>query len=184
MTMTTILNFNKLNERAVLPTKRQEDAGHDFFVQFPKEDKKFEVLYPGDSILMNTGIRSAFNDQFYLQITNKSSVGSKGLITTAGVIDSGYRGEIKIPFFNISTNVIVLIDGDKLSAEDEDIIMGDLRDCYGFDDIIIFRINEKSMAQGILYPIPRVNVVELENDVYESLESERADGGFGSTDNL
>lgn len=173
---------NKIREDARIPMGRLEDVGRDIYCFFQEEDTKMELLIPGDSIVLGTGLRTNFDSNYYLQIANKSSVGSKGLIVAGGVIDSGYTGEIKVPLFNISNKFILIIDDAKITVEELELIEEDFYDCYPNGEIFLLR--SKGLVQGILYPVPQVEWLEVSDEEYEDKTShcERGIGGFGSTD--
>ena len=48
-------------------------------------------------------------------IKDRSSIAVKGLFTHAGVIDSGYTGQIKVLFHNVSATSIKIENGDKIA---------------------------------------------------------------------
>jgi dUTP pyrophosphatase len=54
---TAYIKVKKLDERATLPTKREEDAGYDLYAIF-EEDPLF--FYPGDIYLASTGLSTQF----------------------------------------------------------------------------------------------------------------------------
>lgn len=93
-----------------------------------------------------------------LMIYSRSSAGFKHqtrLSNCVGVIDSDYRGELKVQLFED----VVLYDGEAISFPHADL--------------------SKAVAQGMIIP---VNQVQFE--VVDTLsETQRNTGGFGSTDN-
>lgn len=74
----------------------------------------------GKPFLLETGISAHFEGKdkkkkFGLLIRDRSSLASKGIFVTGGVIDAGYRGEIKI-ILNLSTGSYQdLYPGDKIA---------------------------------------------------------------------
>ena len=90
--MTDKLYFAKEYDDAILPTKNDEDAGYDIYAYGYEEIE----LLPQDIKMVNTGIRTAFNQDYAMLVRERGSSGSKGLGVRAGVIDSGFRGEIKL----------------------------------------------------------------------------------------
>ena len=84
------LFFAKVKPSAKIPKKRNEDAGYDIYACF---DESYLVIDPGETKLIPTGIASAFDESKYIQLEERGSTGSKGIKRSAGVIDSGYRGE-------------------------------------------------------------------------------------------
>jgi dUTP pyrophosphatase len=71
-----------------------DDAGFDLY---PTIEAK---LYPGERLLVPTGVSVAIPSGYYGRIAERSGYGSKGLGVGAGVIDSGYRGEILVALYN------------------------------------------------------------------------------------
>ena len=75
------LLFAKAREGAKIPTKRDEDAGRDLYACF---DEDYMVIKPLETKLIPTGIATAFSDQYYAQIQERGSTGSKGIKYGAG----------------------------------------------------------------------------------------------------
>jgi dUTP pyrophosphatase len=101
-----LLKVQKLDPRATVPT-----------CQHPGEDLAFDVyaledatLSPGIPAKVRTGIAACFEpddgsaDAYGLLVRDRSSLASKGIITAAGVIDAGYRGEILIVMHNVAAS--------------------------------------------------------------------------------
>lgn len=164
------LKVKRLTENAILPSKRDEDAGYDFYGVFEEEAI---FLFPGDIFLVPLGISTEFPKDWVLFITERSGSGSKGLSTRAGVIDSGYRGEIKTPINNTSNKLIIFSDlpFEKIKEKYNEKIGS-----FTQENVVIYP-QSKAIAQGLLLYCPHVIVEE----VYELGDSLRKDGGFGST---
>ena len=79
------------------PERSGKNAGFDFFV--PDTFKKTS-LHPRMSIVIPSGIKIRIPENYCLIGFNKSSIGSKGLIIGACVIDENYTGEIHINIIN------------------------------------------------------------------------------------
>ena len=90
----TTIKFAKLLDTATIPTGREEDLGVDFYYQ----DKSacIVTLPPHKVVKLSTGIIMAMDEGYGMILKERSSLGSKGIALRAGVIDSGYRGEIMI----------------------------------------------------------------------------------------
>jgi dUTP pyrophosphatase len=78
------------------------------------------VLAPGATIRVRTGIavearHPGTDEPLGLLVRDRSSVASRGIATTAGVIDSGYRGEVLILMTNIGTADQQINAGDKIA---------------------------------------------------------------------
>lgn len=89
------------NDYAQYPLKAHPgDLGYDLF---SCEDTS---ILPGETKLISTGIRIAFPARYGAKLFDRSSMASKNKIfVVAGVIDSGYRGEIKVAMYNSNTAV-------------------------------------------------------------------------------
>lgn len=162
MKMETI-NFAKVREDAVIPTKNTEDAGYDIYANFPSCDM---VIFPHETVMIPTGIASAFSDNYYFQIEERGSTGSIGMKKSAGVIDSGYRNEWFIPICNTNELPIVISkDAKKIETTDE---------------LIIYPYS-KAICQAVLLPVPKTIVEEITYEELQKIESERGKGALGSS---
>jgi dUTP pyrophosphatase len=109
------LNVKLLRPDAKAPTVAHpgEDLGYDIFaadtIQFA----------PWASALVPTGISIAIEEvdgrRMGALLRDKSSLASRRLIVTAGVIDAGYRGEIKVVMENLSDQPQAIQAGDKIA---------------------------------------------------------------------
>ena len=92
------INFKKLDQRAVAPVRAHEsDAGFDLVAT----DITTEVNECGQLILVyHTGLAIEIPEGYFGLLVPRSSVYKKSLMLTnhAGVIDSGYRGEVMAKF--------------------------------------------------------------------------------------
>ncbi len=105
------IKVKKLNENARLPEfAHKTDAGADLF---SVEEK---ILKPGERALISSGIALEIPEGFAGLIWDKSGIASKsGISTMAGVIDSGYRGEVKVLLVNLSDTEYQIEMGDKIA---------------------------------------------------------------------
>ncbi len=105
------LRIKKLNPKAFLPVKGSEQAaGYDLFsiedLKIPAHDKK----------LVSTGIAMQIPAGNYGRIAPRSGLACKNFIDVgAGVIDSDYRGEVKVLLFNFSDQEFQVNIGDRIS---------------------------------------------------------------------
>ena len=98
------------SERFALFRKHgDEDAGWDLPA---KEDV---VIPPHGVAVVPTGIYLEIPKGLYGQIFARSSLASRGIIVTGGVIDPGYRGEVKVPIVNCSDVPIAFQAGDRIA---------------------------------------------------------------------
>src|SRR5690606_17693261 len=116
----TFIHFARINEKAVIPSKRIEDSGYDIYSFFEEEEM---ILDPGDIKLIATGICSAFSPNLVLFVKERSSTGAIGLAVRMGVIDSGYRGEIKIALNNTSKCRIIISKKTSAISTDEKCVL-------------------------------------------------------------
>ncbi len=75
-------------------------------------------LRPGDRFAVPTGVRFAPQAPLWFRINSRSGLAAKnGIITLAGIIDSDYRGEIKIVLLNTnpSGEAYIIRPGDKIA---------------------------------------------------------------------
>jgi len=67
------------------------------------------TLWPGSRAVVNTGVSVAIPEGFYGQIAPRSGLAANyGVAVLGGVIDSGYRGEIRVILLNTETNTAAL----------------------------------------------------------------------------
>jgi dUTP pyrophosphatase len=113
-----MLKVLKLDQRAIVPTVANpgEDLGFDIYAL---EDTS---LPPNIPVKVRTGIAVHFEklgapqETFGLLVRDRSSMASKGIIASAGVIDAGYRGELLILLTSYATaNSIEIKAGDKIA---------------------------------------------------------------------
>jgi dUTP pyrophosphatase len=91
-----------------------EDLGYDVFALEAVE------LWARQSVRVKTGIaiearHPETGAALGLLVRDRSSMASKGVAVTGGVIDAGYRGEIQILLTNLTDEAIRLNAGDKIA---------------------------------------------------------------------
>lgn len=186
------LLFAKVNPNAIIPSKREEDAGYDVYACF---DEDYMIVPAHTTKLIPTGIASALSQNYYIQIEERGSTGSKGIKKSAGVIDSGYRNEWFIAISNVTNEDLIiskltkekLIDKyGKLDEEDDIYILENdekiflkYSDDYPCDTIIY--PYSKAIAQAIVHEVPKMNVQEITYQELLLIESERGTGSLGSS---
>lgn len=106
-----LIQIKKLNEDATIPTKANKtDAGYDLYsiedYEIPRECKKG----------IRTGISMAIPDGYVGLIWPRSGLAAKYAIDTlAGVIDSGYRGEVIVLLQNHGPANVKINKGDRVA---------------------------------------------------------------------
>lgn len=139
------LEVSRLDPGLPLPTyARDHDAGLDLM---SSEDVQ---LKPGERAAIATGLAVAIPEGhagFVHARSGRALSEGLALVNAPGLIDAGYRGEIKVIVVNLDpSEVIHIARGEKI-------------------------------AQLVVQPVERVELVEVE----VLPDSERGDGGFGST---
>jgi dUTP pyrophosphatase len=91
-----------------------EDLGYDLFAL------EAAVLAPRVTVKVRTGIsvearHPATGEPLGLLVRDRSSMAARGIATTAGVIDAGYRGEILILMTNLGEAAVELKAGEKIA---------------------------------------------------------------------
>tara|TARA_R100001510_G_C7643634_1_gene201156 strand:- start:278 stop:748 length:471 start_codon:yes stop_codon:yes gene_type:complete len=135
---------------AKIPVRaHRTDAGMDFF--YCPLDSPGVRIEPGQSVLLETGIKMQVPHDCMLQIMNKSGVASKRhLVTGACVVDEGYTGEIFVNLHNVGTTAQFIESGQKI-------------------------------AQGVFVRIEKPRLWEVEEDNIYGKETPRGSGSLGST---
>ncbi|MGN1317930.1 MAG: dCTP deaminase domain-containing protein, partial [Lachnospirales bacterium] len=106
--------FAKVRESAKIPTREIYNAGVDIYPCF---DEDYMIIPPHKTVLVPTGIASAIPENYYIQIYERGSTGSKGIKYSAGVIDSSYRGEWFLATTNTNDKPVVI---SKINMEELD----------------------------------------------------------------
>ena len=111
-----MLRVKLLDPAARLPVVAHpgEDMGYDIFAL------ETTRLTPRDTTRLRTGIAVEARDPVTgvplgLLVRDRSSMAARGLATTGGVIDAGYRGEILIVMTNLGDSEIELRAGEKIA---------------------------------------------------------------------
>lgn len=73
------------------------------------------MLNPGETRKIRTGIAIEIPVDYFLKMEGRSGLSSKGIVKTAGVVDSDYRGEIHIILFNSSKEAFKIEKGDRVA---------------------------------------------------------------------
>jgi dUTP pyrophosphatase len=104
------LKVKRIVEGAKLPSyHHQGDAGLDIFSAVDC------VLEAGTAIAVPTGIKVAIPEGYVGLIWDKSGISLKGVHKLAGVIDSGYRGEVKVVLVNLGRESFRIEKGMKIA---------------------------------------------------------------------
>ena len=132
------------------------------------------IIPPHSTALVPTGIASIIPIDYYIQIYERGSSGSKGIKYSAGVIDSSYRGEWFLATTNINDKPVLItkLEIDKLDNTVKTLI----ENAY-----IVYPYN-KALFQGVVHSVN--NQLERDEITYSELldfPSERGSGKLGSS---
>lgn len=106
-----IIKVQLLSDKAQIPTRaNKNDAGFDLYsiidTVIPSKQRK----------TVNTGIAIQMPEHMVGLIWPRSGLSvKKGIDVLAGVIDSGYRGQIMVCLYNTSDEIVVLNTGDRIA---------------------------------------------------------------------
>jgi dUTP pyrophosphatase len=104
------LKVKRIVEGAKLPSyHHQGDAGLDIFSAVDC------VLEAGAAMAVPTGIKVAIPEGYAGLIWDKSGISLKGVHKLAGVIDSGYRGEVRVVLVNLGREPFRIEKGMKIA---------------------------------------------------------------------
>ena len=150
------VKIKKLNENAVIPTYAKDgDAGMDLVATRIISNTTFDVSY-------GTDLAIEIPNGFVGLVFPRSSIRKYELVlsNSVGVIDSGYRGELQATFNKLF--------GGEAMYDEMKVKETQPNDFYKVGDRV---------AQIMIIPHPEVEF----NEVDELSDSERGEGGFGST---
>ena len=148
------VKIKKLSPDAVIPSYAKEgDAAMDLTA--------ITVSTNWDYLEYGTGLAIEIPEGYVGLVFPRSSVSKKSMVlaNSVGVIDSGYRGEIKCRFKRLPEETTK-----------------EVRDYYQLSGTPFYGMGDK-VAQIMIIPTPFITFVEAE----ELSSTERGEGGFGST---
>lgn len=104
------LFIKKLREEAKLPTRaHHDDAGINLYACGN------HTIKPRQTLMIPIGVAMEIQEGYVGLIWDKSSIGSKSIKTLGGVIDAGYRGELKVMIHNLSNESYTFEHGHKVA---------------------------------------------------------------------
>ena len=110
MTNYNFFETKLLHDSAKNPTKGHiDDAGGDLY------SSEAVSIPAGATVLVSTGVAMAIPNRYVGLIWDRSSMGVKGIHRHAGVIDSGYRGEVKVCLHNTTNETYHVERGDRIA---------------------------------------------------------------------
>lgn len=157
------IKFAKVRENAIIPLKDVENAGYDIYGIFEGNNDENRIVKPHTTKLIPTGIACALPSKYYFQVEERGSTGSKGIKKSAGVIDSGYRGEIFIAITNSTNNYLVFGDKDSYIAEAK----AELQKWQNIDENNMTDEDKISLEEALVKSIGEESYNNLEDNVKE-----------------
>jgi dTMP kinase len=115
VTTTEVISLNtikveRINDSAKLPTRAHDgDAGLDLYAN------EYCSIAPYQQALVSTGIKIIIPYGCAGLIWDRSGLATKGITTIGGVIDTGYRGEVKVIVKNLSEDIYNIEPGEKIA---------------------------------------------------------------------
>lgn len=107
------VNVEKLTDTARIPVySHSTDACADIY-----SDESI-TINPGETRMISTGLAFAIPEGYVIHVYPRSSIGAKTplrLSNSVGVIDAGYRGELKIIYTNTGDKPYVVSQGDRIA---------------------------------------------------------------------
>ncbi len=159
----------KLTDGAPLPRHAKPgDAGMDL------TSRETVTLGPGETRTVGTGVAVEIPEGYVGLVFPRSGLGSRGvnLSNCVGVIDSGYRGEIKAPLHN-NHHADELLVNEELDMYDH--AYRHTRFKFNGEKMTVER--GERVAQLVVVPFATCECVEVD----ELSETDRGADGFGST---
>ena len=153
------IKIKKLKEDAVIPSyAKQGDAGMDLTATSKWYDDNGNTCY-------GTGLAFEIHEGYFGLLVPRSSNAKTDLRLTnsAGILDSGYRGEVMFKYRNDNFSKM---DG----GLQNHLVMGDI----AFNNE--YEIGDR-IGQILVLPYPKIEFVEVD----ELSETERGEGGYGSS---
>ena len=107
---TNTIKVERISESAKLPTRAHSgDAGLDLYAN------EYCSIAPYQQALVATGIKIIIPHGCAGLIWDRSGLATKGITTIGGVIDTGYRGEVKVIVKNLSEDIYNIEPGEKIA---------------------------------------------------------------------
>ena len=105
------INVKRVSKNAILPTRSNySDAGWDLYSTITR------TLAPSQRAMFSTGVSLEIPEGHVGLIWPRSGLSVKcGIDVLAGVVDSGYRGEVKVCLYNTGHDWLNVQEGDRIA---------------------------------------------------------------------
>jgi dUTP pyrophosphatase len=124
-----LIQFKKLNKDAAIPTKAHElDAGFDLYAGCSHR------ILPGERAVVGTGIACKPPAGYAGYVWPRSGMASNmGVDVLGGLIDGGYRGEIKVILINHGYDCVYINKGDRVAQLVVSVYLSEAEEVDSFD---------------------------------------------------
>lgn len=174
--MKNTIYFAKTKPNAIIPSKRDCDAGYDVYACL---DEEYMVIKPHEVELVPTGIATCFSTDYVAILKERGSTGTKNMTQHSGVIEGSFRGEWFCPIGNDNSYPIVLVKNAEITGTDKfKSMIEKLNKMY--HKTVVYP-SDKAIAQIIMLPVPKFNIEEINYEDLLKFESERGTGSLGSS---
>lgn len=163
-------SFTKVRDVKSPEKAHNTDMCFDFFVP---NDFKETMIWPGESILIPSGIKMIIPEGWSMVFLNKSGIASKkNFVVGSQVVDSHYFGEIHLNVHNIAKQQSVFFENERQKMIEKWTIKPGMK-----------------LIQAAIIQVPNVSFEFISEDEYNNITSEidskknnpRGTGGFGSS---
>jgi dUTP pyrophosphatase len=107
------IRTKKLHPDARLPRYAHTEAWGDLAADLYASEPA--TLAAGATAPVPTGIALEFPSEYGALVEDRSGLAVRGITTLAGVIDPGYRGEIKVVLTNLGAATVTIAVGDRIA---------------------------------------------------------------------
>lgn len=157
------LQFAKLLNDVITPTKRKGDGCYDIYPHFESIEVRFE---PHEIKMLPTGLVSKFSNKYRMAVRERGSNSKSGLLTVSGQIDSNYRGEMFLSLYNSNSVPLVITKAVKEVKKTKELIQVPY---------------SKAVAQFAMERVPKCKIKISPLAKITKHKTERGDGKLGSS---
>lgn len=199
----------KTHPKAIIPTKRQSDAGFDLYAVF---DDKIVIQKANEMMIFNTKLKMRFDTGYVATIKERGSTRLHNLNVGAGVVEGNYAGEYLIMMTNLNEYIdIVYSDGEITPDElaqamckaystnpslckltyvfrkdtlNRTCVYEVMEDCFSepYEQLIAYIYPQsKAIAQMVVTKKEDWEYEEVDEETFNSVDTDRGEGRFGSS---
>jgi dUTP diphosphatase len=107
------VKVRRLRAEAILPKYSHSDEFGDLAADLYAAEQA--ELRPGEIKAIGTGIALEFPPDYGALIEDRSGLALKGIATLAGVIDPGFRGEVRVVLISFGRGPVTISTGDRIA---------------------------------------------------------------------